>query len=104
MAAAGVALLAAGCKSAPKGEALGPVVLYTSADKALLKPLVDGFKRKTGVGVEVVSLPQSDTGSVLAPRLAAEGKAPKADVFWTVDPVEAQQVAAEGQAEAYKPL
>jgi iron(III) transport system substrate-binding protein len=56
------------------------VVLYSANDDAVNKLVVDGFKKETGITVNVVS-----TGSgVLFRRIASEAANPQGDVVWGV--------------------
>src|SRR5215475_755425 len=56
------------------------VVLYSANDDTVNKLVVDGFKKETGITVNVVS-----TGSgVLFRRIASEAANPQGDVVWGV--------------------
>src|SRR6266542_1499688 len=72
-------LLAAAAASAP-ATADTQVVLYSANDDTVNKLVVDGFKKETGITVNVVS-----TGSgVLFRRIASEAENPQGDVVWGV--------------------
>jgi iron(III) transport system substrate-binding protein len=59
----------------------GPVVVYSSRQEYLIKPLFDRFTEETGIEVQVQT---GEEGPLLA-RLRAEGDATFADVLYTVD-------------------
>src|SRR5881227_1971366 len=66
--------------AAPATAADTQVVLYSANDDTVNKLVVDGFKKETGITVNVVS-----TGSgVLFRRIASEAANPQADVIWGV--------------------
>jgi iron(III) transport system substrate-binding protein len=74
-----VLLLSAATASAP-AIAETQVVLYSANDDTVNKLVVDGFKKETGITVNVVS-----TGSgVLFRRIASEAASPQGDVVWGV--------------------
>ena len=62
-------------------ELNGPVVVYSSRQEYLIKPLFDRFTEETGIEVQ---LQTGDEGPLIA-RLQAEGEATFADVLYTVD-------------------
>ena len=73
-------LLTAAFASAPAAAADTQVVLYSANDDTVNKLVVDGFKKETGITVNVVS-----TGSgVLFRRIASEAANPQGDVVWGV--------------------
>ena len=73
----GALLLTAVSASAP-AAADTQVVLYSANDDTVNKLVVDGFKKETGITVNVVS-----TGSgVLFRRIASEATNPQGDVVW----------------------
>jgi iron(III) transport system substrate-binding protein len=59
----------------------GPVVVYSSRQEHLIKPLFDRFTEETGIEVQFQT---GEEGPLLA-RLQAEGPATFADVLYTVD-------------------
>ena len=72
-------LLTAAVASAP-ASADTQVVLYSANDDTVNKLVADGFKKETGITVNVVS-----TGSgVLFRRIASEAENPQGDVVWGV--------------------
>jgi iron(III) transport system substrate-binding protein len=69
-----------GCdRSGPGGEA---VVVYTSVDDPVARPILQEFTRRTGVRVEVRTDTEANKSAGLAARLEAEKSNPKADVWW----------------------
>src|SRR5256886_17060109 len=66
--------------AAPSTAADTQFVLYSANDDTVNKLVVDGFKKETGITVNVVS-----TGSgVLFRRIASEAENPQGDVVWGV--------------------
>src|SRR2546423_15710227 len=66
--------------AAPATAADTQVVLYYANDDTVNKLVVEGFKKETGITVNVVS-----TGSgVLFHRIASEAENPQGDVVWGV--------------------
>jgi iron(III) transport system substrate-binding protein len=59
----------------------GPVVVYSSRQEYLIKPLFDRFTAETGIEVQ---LQTGEDGPLIA-RLEAEGAATFADILYTVD-------------------
>jgi len=59
----------------------GPVVVYSSRQEYLIKPIFDRFTEETGIEVQ---LQTGEEGPLIA-RLQAEGSATLADIFYTVD-------------------
>lgn len=62
-------------------KATGPVVVYSSRQEHLIKPLFDRFTAETGIEVQF----QTGEDGPLIARLQAEGAATYADVLYTVD-------------------
>ena len=65
--------------AAPAAE--GPVVVYSSRQEYLIKPIFDRFTEETGIEIQ---LQTGEEGPLIA-RLQAEGKDTFADIFYTVD-------------------
>ena len=59
----------------------GPVIVYSSRQEYLIKPLFDRFTEETGIEVQFQT---GEEGPLIA-RLQAEGSATFADVLYTVD-------------------
>lgn len=62
-------------------EITGPVVVYSSRQEHLIKPLFDRFTAETGINVQY----QTGEDGPLIARLQAEGQQTFADVLYTVD-------------------
>jgi iron(III) transport system substrate-binding protein len=71
----------AGTESSPAVADVGPVVVYSSRQEYLIKPIFDRFTQETGIEVQ---LQTGEEGPLIA-RLQAEGAATFADMFYTVD-------------------
>jgi iron(III) transport system substrate-binding protein len=65
----------------PAPAASGPVVVYSSRQEHLIKPVFDRFTQETGIEVQYQT---GEEGPLIA-RLEAEGPATFADVLYTVD-------------------
>ncbi len=65
------------------GAARPVVVLYTSMDDALARPLLERFERETGVKVEFIGDTEATKTTGLVLRLAAEKARPRCDVWWS---------------------
>lgn len=68
-------------EAAPAAKAEGPVVVYSSRQEHLIKPLFDRFTEETGIEVQY----QTGEDGPLIARLQAEGEQTFADVLYTVD-------------------
>jgi len=80
---AAAVLLATGCQR--KNE----VVVYTSVDQVVAEPILDDFERRSGLRVRAVFDTEETKSTGVLNRLIAEGNRPRADVFWSGDPVRA---------------
>jgi iron(III) transport system substrate-binding protein len=65
----------------PTTAPAGPVVVYSSRQEYLIKPLFDRFTEETGIEIQ---LQTGEDGPLIA-RLEAEGESTFADVLYTVD-------------------
>lgn len=90
--------LAAGCsdradhnaENAPGKPGAGDaraVVLYTSADDEFARAVIDLFESQTGLRVEMVGDTEATKTTGLVTRLQAERHAPRADVWWSSEPM-----------------
>ncbi len=81
----------------------GPVVVvYTSVDRVFAEPVLKAFERKSGTTVNAVYDTEEAKSAGIVNRLLAEKDHPRADVFWSGDPVRAQVLADRGALEAYR--
>jgi len=69
------------------GYAEGEVVVYTSEDKIFSEPVLQRFEKKTGINVRAIYDTEETKSTGLFNRLIAEQNNPRADVFWSGDPV-----------------
>jgi iron(III) transport system substrate-binding protein len=70
-----------GCdkRTGPGGDA---IVVYTSVDEPVARPILQEFTRRTGIRVETRTDTEANKSAGLAARLEAEKSDPKADVWW----------------------
>jgi iron(III) transport system substrate-binding protein len=89
----------AGChRSSPSKE----VVLYTSIDEPVARPIIDAFTRKTGIRVILKTDTEASKTTGLVETLRAEKANPQADVFWNNEPFHTINLAEEGVLTAYE--
>jgi iron(III) transport system substrate-binding protein len=77
------------------------VVVYTSVDDVFARPIAEQFTKKTGIFVKLVPDTEETKSTGLLNRLIAEKKRPRADVFWSGDPVRAAILKNKGVSAAY---
>ncbi|MDN3513146.1 MAG: extracellular solute-binding protein [Candidatus Brocadia sp.] len=65
----------------------GEVVVYTSEDKVFSEPILQQFEKKTGIKVRAIYDTEETKSTGLVNRLITEKDNPRADVFWSGDPV-----------------
>src|SRR3954451_23985085 len=96
---AGLLLLAlAGCnRSSPAKE----VILYTSIDEPVARPILDAFTQQTGIKVVLKTDTEASKTAGLVETLRAEKANPQADVFWNNEPFHTINLAEEGVLIAY---
>lgn len=63
------------------------VVVYVSEDQIFAEPVLQEFGRKTGIKVRAIYDTEETKSTGLFNRLIAEKNNPRADVFWSNDPV-----------------
>lgn len=76
------ASLASGC-----ARAQNEVVVYTSVDQVFSEPIFRLFEQQSGLTVRAVFDTEETKSTGVVNRLIAEGRNPRADVFWSGDPV-----------------
>jgi iron(III) transport system substrate-binding protein len=86
-AAALVFLATEGCQRCADRDRPGEVVVYTSVDQVFSEPIFRAFENKTGIKVRAVFDTEETKSTGVLNRLIAEGNNPRADVFWSGDPV-----------------
>lgn len=77
------------------------VVVYTSVDQVFSEPVLREFERKSGVRVRAVFDTEETKSTGILNRLIAEAANPRADVFWSGDPVRPFLLAKRGLVEPY---
>jgi iron(III) transport system substrate-binding protein len=77
------------------------VVVYSSVDEVFAEPICKQFERDTGIKVELVPDTEETKSTGLLNRLIAEKDRPRADVFWSGDPVRTAILKAKGVSAAY---
>jgi iron(III) transport system substrate-binding protein len=78
------------------------VVLYTSVDEPMARPIVDKFVKETGIKVRLVTDTEATKSIGLAERLRAEKDRPRCDVWWGNEPFHTVNLAEEGMFEPYE--
>jgi iron(III) transport system substrate-binding protein len=89
----------AACKPAARSA----VVVYTSVDQVFAEPVLRRFDQQTGVEVRAVFDTEETKSTGVLNRLIAEAGNPRADVFWSGDPVRPYQLVKRGLVAAYRP-
>ncbi len=79
------------------------VVVYASVDDVFARPICEQFQEQTGIEVKLVPDTEETKSAGLLNRLIAEQARPRADVFWSGDPVRAAVLKAKGISAPYKP-
>lgn len=88
LAAAALALAAfLGSCSDGRSPPAGEVVAYTSVDQVYAEPVFRRFEEQTGIRVRGVFDTEETKSTGVLNRLIAEGDNPRADLFWSGDPV-----------------
>jgi iron(III) transport system substrate-binding protein len=108
VALAGLALLAGCGREEPRrmreaaAEPAGPVVVYSSVDDVFARPVAQRFEEETGIEVRLVPDTEETKSTGLLNRLIAEKERPRADVFWSGDPVRAAVLKRHGVSAPYR--
>ncbi len=90
--------LMVGCGSTPSEE----VIVYTSVDDVFARPVAEQFEQATGIVVRLVPDTEETKSTGLVNRLIAERERPRADVFWSGDPVRAALLKGQGVSAPYR--
>jgi iron(III) transport system substrate-binding protein len=79
-----VFVLIIGCDRRDKSDtsASKTVVVYTSVDEPVARPILDEFQKRTGITVSVQTDTEANKSAGLAARLLAERDRPRVDVWW----------------------
>jgi iron(III) transport system substrate-binding protein len=89
-----------GGTAAAAGDA--EVVVYTSVDQVFSEPVFRAFEDSTGVRVRGVYDTEETKSTGVLNRLLAEANNPRADAFWSGDPVRAFVLVRRGLVEPYR--
>jgi len=98
----------AGCSSSQSPSGMngaadsGKVVVYSSVDEVFAEPICQQFEQETGIKVELVPDTEETKSTGLLNRLIAEKARPRADVFWSGDPVRAAILKSKGVSASYR--
>jgi iron(III) transport system substrate-binding protein len=99
-------VLLAGCgrQEPTEGKAgpAGPVVVYSSVDDVFARPVAQRFQETTGIEVLLVPDTEETKSTGLLNRLIAEKARPRADVFWSGDPMRAAVLKRQGVSAPYR--
>ncbi len=79
-----LAALSAGCR---QGQETPEVVAYTSVDQVFSEPVFRACEARQGLEVRAVFDTEETKSTGVLNRLLAEAASPRADVFWSGDPV-----------------
>jgi iron(III) transport system substrate-binding protein len=79
--------LACGGPSSSGGGSLQEVTVYVSTDRVFSEPVLREYEKRSGVRVNAVYDTEETKSTGLANRLIAEQNRPRADVFWSNEPV-----------------
>lgn len=102
----GIALIVVGaCRRsdpAAGGQSARQVTAYVSADRPFSEPVLQEYERRSGVRVDVVYDTEETKSTGLANRLLAEQGRPRADVFWSNEPVRTLVLKSKGVLAPYR--
>ncbi|PIE17568.1 MAG: iron ABC transporter substrate-binding protein [Proteobacteria bacterium] len=82
-------------------EAAQVVVAYTSVDQVFSEPVFRAFEKTSGIKVKAVFDTEETKSTGVLNRLLAEAKRPRADVFWSGDPIRPLILIKRGLVEPY---
>ena len=82
--------------------ASGEVVVYSSVDDVFARPICERFQKETGINTKLVPDTEETKSTGLLNRLIAEKDRPRADVFWSGDPIRAAILKAKGISTSYR--
>lgn len=101
LAVVGVAAGIGGCSSSSPSSDAKKVVVYSSVDEVFAEPICKQFEQGTGIKVALVPDTEETKSTGLLNRLIAEKDRPRADVFWSGDPVRAAILKSRGVSASY---
>jgi iron(III) transport system substrate-binding protein len=91
-------LLVWGCD---RNSSTREVVLYTSVDEPVARPIIDAFERQSGIKVIIKTDTEATRTAGLAERLEAEKDRPQCDVWWGNEVFHTINLAENGVLAAY---
>lgn len=103
--AALVPLTSAACRSPGSGQSQSAdrtVTIYVSTDRVFSEPILSEYERRSGVKVNPVYDTEETKSTGLANRLIAEQARPRADVFWSNEPVRTLVLKSRGVLAPYR--
>lgn len=102
-AAAGSAGVLASCgrRAGERAGRGGRVVVYSSLDQPILAPLLARFENDSGLRVDLVGDTEATKTTGLVQRLLSEAERPRADVWWSSEPLGTIRLADAGVLDAY---
>jgi iron(III) transport system substrate-binding protein len=98
--AALVAVIA--CRSGAPSQPARSVTVYVSTDRVFSEPVLREYEKRTGVRVDAVYDTEETKSTGLANRLLAEKPRPRADVFWSNEPVRTLVLKSRGVLAPYR--
>lgn len=103
IAAVTVCLGGIGCGSAePTADPARSVTIYVSTDRVFSEPVLREYERLSNVRVDAVYDTEETKSTGLANRLIAEKARPRADVFWSNEPVRTLVLKSRGVLTPYR--
>lgn len=96
----------AGCGGAQRSDTPPPapaeVVVYVSTDRVFAEPVLQEYERRARVSVRAVYDMEETKSTGLANRLVAERDRPRADVFWSNEPMRTLVLKSRGVLAPYR--
>lgn len=95
----GLALMSCGREAQNANE----VVVYSSVDRVFAEPVLKKFEEQSKIRVRAVFDTEETKSTGVLNRLIAEANQPRADVFWSGDPMRPFQLIRRGLVQSYSP-
>lgn len=92
-----IALVSASCERQP----VRTVVLYSSVDAGVLRPIIERYETSYGVKVQLVTDTEATKTTGLVERLINEKSEPRADLWWSGEIIGTLQLSRAGVLETY---
>jgi iron(III) transport system substrate-binding protein len=90
------------CRSDAPSQPARSVTVYVSTDRVFSEPVLREYEKRTGVRVDAVYDTEETKSTGLANRLLAEKPRPRADVFWSNEPVRTLVLKSRGVLAPYR--